>query len=436
MSRAFEYASNIAWIGAERLLRMVVSVFLLAYVARYLGPERFGLLNYAVAIVALTAPLIALGLNRLLVRELVRTDSEGELLGTVFSMKLAASVTSVLALALASLYSGWVAEEAAMLIMVASLGNLFTAFDVVDFYFQSHVRAKYTAIYKSIAFVITSGVKFGLVMAEAPLLLFAAAHALEWAMIAGLGLAAYLRYSQGSSPWEVRAERSRYLLRESWPEIIAGVAIVLCMRLDQIMLEELLNIEAVGIYSAATRLSDLWYFVPAAIASSVFPAIIKSREKSVSTYHSDLQKLFLVSVAVSYAIAFATVILAPYLIAIMFGTEYSAASSILATHIWTVVAVTLGVCSGSWIFAEARIILSLYRSVIGAAVNATLNWTLIPIFGAQGAAIATLVSLFAAFYLFDLAVPSMRHIFWMKTRAILLIGSLDYCRELMARTRS
>ena len=134
MGRVIEYASNIAWIAAERVIRIVISVFLLAYIARYLGPEQFGLLNYAVAIVALGVPLIALGLNRLLVRELVRTNAEGELLGTVFSLKLAASVTSVVALALVSLYSGWVAEEAALLIIVAALGNLFMAFDVVDFY--------------------------------------------------------------------------------------------------------------------------------------------------------------------------------------------------------------------------------------------------------------------------------------------------------------
>lgn len=436
MGRVLEYASNIAWISAERLIRIVISVFLLAYIARYLGPERFGLLNYATAIVALAVPLIALGLNRLLVRELVRTKAESELLGTVFSMKLAASVTSVVALALVSLYSGWVAEEAALLIIVASLGNLFMAFDVVDFYFQSHVRAKYVAIYKSCAFVITSAVKFGLVMAEAPLVWFAAAHALEWALIAAFGMVAYLRYRTKTPRWGFRADRGRRLLRESWPEIVAGVATVLCMRLDQIMLEALLNIEAVGIYSAATRLSDLWYFLPTAVANSVFPAIVMSREKSDATYRSDLQKLFLVSVAASYAIAAATVVLAPYMIAIIFGAEYSASTTILMLHIWTVVPMTLGVCSGAWIFAEARIILALYRTVIGAAVNATLNWLLIPTLGTQGAAIATLVSLFVAFYLFDLLVPSMRHIFLMKSRALLLLGIVDYCREVVARNRS
>ncbi len=436
MRRVLQYASNAAWMAGERVLRIITSVFLLAFIARYLGPQQFGLFNYAIAIVALSAPLVALGLNRILVRDLVRAEGQQELIGTVFSMKLAVSIASVIALGLVGFHSEQVPEEAALLILVAAAGNLFMAFDVVDFYFQSRVLAKYTAIYKSIAFFVTSAVKLVLVFAEAPLVWFAVAHALEWALIAILGIAAYLRYSDLSRRWSFSMQRGLGLLRESWPEIGAGLATVLCLRLDQIMLEALLNIEAVGIYSAATRLSDLWYFVPTAIVSSVFPALVKSREQPGTAYHDDLQKLFLVSVAVAYAIAIATIIVAPVAVSLLFGEGYESGTSLLRLHILSLVAVSLGLCSGSWIFAEGRIILSLYRTTIGAATNAALNWLLIPVAGTQGAAIATVASLFVAFYVFDLFVPSMRPVFIMKSRAILLIGLLDYSRQLIARTRA
>jgi O-antigen/teichoic acid export membrane protein len=168
----------------------------------------------------------------------------------------------------------------------------------------------------------------------------------------------------------------------------------------------------------------------------VFPAIIQSREEAGTAYRDDLQKLFLVSVAVAYAIAVATIIVAPLVISILFGAGYESGAPLLRIHILSLVAVSLGLCSGSWIFAEGRIILSLYRTVIGAATNAALNWVLIPVAGTQGAAIATVASLFVAFYVFDFFVPSMRQVFIMKSRAIFLLGLVDYSRRLIARTRA
>ena len=400
MGGILRYASNAAWMAGERVLRIITSVFLLAFIARYLGPERFGLLKFSGC------------------------------------MKLAASVASVIALALAASGSAQVPADAVLLIVVVSAGNLFLAFDVIELYFQSRVLARHTAIYKSASFFTISAVKLALVALQAPLLWFAVAHTLEWALIAALAAGAYLRHATLAQRWSFSSARARSLLRESWPEIGAGFATVLCLRLDQIMIEALVGVEAVGIYSAATRLSDLWYFIPTAIVSSAFPAIIESRDKPGTAYHDDLRKLFLVAAAVAYAIALVTVLLAPLAISVLFGAGYESGTPLLRVHIWSLVAMSLGLCSGSWIFAEGRITLSLYRMAIGAAVNAVLNWVLIPMAGPQGAAVATVVSLFTAYYLFDLLVPSMRHLFIMKSRALLLIGLADYGRSLMARTRT
>ena len=243
-----------------------------------------------------------------------------------------------------------------------------------------------------------------------------------------LSIYSYRKQCRKSIGLRFNFTKSKLLLRESWPEIIAGIGTALCMRLDQIMLEAMVGIEAVGIFSVAARLSDAWYFIPAAIVSSTFPAIIAAKERSQTDYFRSLQNLFLVLVAFGYIIALCTVFFAPLIIDWLFGAKYISASGILMVYIWCVIAVAIGLCSGSWIFAEGRIILALYRMVTGAVFNAFLNYLLIPLYGGMGAAIATVVSLFIAFYLFDLFNSSMRPLFFMKTNALLLLGLPRYIK--------
>ena len=80
-----KYFANTSWLLGERVLRMIISLFVGIYVARYLGPERFGLLSYSVSFVWLFSSLASFGLNNILVRELVQSpEQRNNLLGTVF----------------------------------------------------------------------------------------------------------------------------------------------------------------------------------------------------------------------------------------------------------------------------------------------------------------------------------------------------------------
>ena len=83
------YFANTAWLFAEKILRMVVGLFVGVWVARYLGPAKFGLLSYAQSFVALFGAIATLGLDGIVVRELVKDESKRDvLLGTSFVLKL------------------------------------------------------------------------------------------------------------------------------------------------------------------------------------------------------------------------------------------------------------------------------------------------------------------------------------------------------------
>jgi len=174
------------------------------------------------------------------------------------------------------------------------------------------------------------------------------------------------------------------------------------MKIDQVMIKEMLGAEQVGHYAAAVRLSEAWYFVPMAITSSVFPAIINAKKQSEALYYQRLQKLYDLMVWLAVAIALPTTFLAPWVIRVLYGEAFLPAAGVLSIHIWAGVFVFLGVACGRWFLCENYIKKNFYRTLFGMVINVVLNLILIPAYGIYGAAIATLLGQMAANLIYDI----------------------------------
>jgi O-antigen/teichoic acid export membrane protein len=192
------------------------------------------------------------------------------------------------------------------------------------------------------------------------------------------------------------------------------------MKIDQVMIKEMLNSEAVGQYAVAAKLSEIWYFIPMAIASSLFPAIINAKKKSEDLYHARMQKLYDIMAWMAIAIAIPMTFLSDWVVELLYGTQYNLAGSVLMIHIWAGVFVFLGVASSKWFITENLQKYSFYRTLAGALINILLNYILIPIYGIYGAAIATLIAQFIASYFFNIFNKRLRYTFLLQTNAILL----------------
>jgi PST family polysaccharide transporter len=216
------------------------------------------------------------------------------------------------------------------------------------------------------------------------------------------------------------------LLRQSWPLLLSSMAVVVYMRIDQVMIAMLANTYEVGIYSAAVRISEVWYFVPGAIVASIFPVLLAQRQSDKAGYERNLQYLYTAVVAVSLVVALVAMLGSDWAVEALFGSEFSAAAPILMVHIWAGLFVALGVTSGRWLIAEGLQRMASYRTLYGAFINVGLNYILIPRLGALGAAVATVVSYSIAAFWSDVLFQSTRRVFLMKLRAILLLdlGSL------------
>ena len=415
-------AGNTGWLFLDKIIRMGCGVFVGVWVARYLGPERFGSLNFALAFVALFTTFTTLGLENIVLRNIVlNPDDTHEVIGTAFTLRAITSLTAPF-IAIAVVHLIQPHDRLALgLVSILSIGLIFQAFDTVDSFFQSQVQSRLTVWSKNSAFLLIAGVRVYFIHIKAPVWYFAIAQVSELALGA-LGMLVAYQWKHGSvRQWRVRRARARALLLQSWPVILSGMAIMIYMRIDAIMLKVMVGDTAVGIYAAATRLSEVWYFFPTAIVSSVWPSITRSRENR-PLYYSRLGKLFAGMTLFSYTIGAGIALLSGWLIRHFYTDAFHAAGPVLAVHVWASVFVFLGIAQAPWDFAENQLKLGFYRTVGGAVSNVLMNLVLIPRYGPMGAAIATVVSYAVSSVFGNAFSPITRPIFIMQMRSFLLLG--------------
>lgn len=409
---------NIGWLFFDKVLRMGVGLLVGVWVARYLGPEQFGLFSFASAFVGMFGAVAGLGLQSIVVRDIVRDPiCKEETLGTATVLQLLGGLLAY-GCVLVSIF--WLRPDdtlAKLLVAILSSVMLFKFSDVALYWFESQVLSKYIVWVQNGCFLIFAMIKVGLIVSYAPLLAFAWATAAEALIVAVL---IFLMLGlRGPKLQQLRFSwlRAKTLLADSWPLLLSGMAIMVYMKIDQIMLGQILGDDAVGIYSAALRISEVWYFIPVMIVASVFPAILEAKKRDEVHYLQRLQRLYDLMAWLSLAIALPMTFLSTPIVVALFGSAYAESGPILAIHIWASVFVFLGVASSQWFVAENRQILSFQRTVLGAVINVVLNFILIPKFGVPGAAYATVLAQASVCLFYDLLQKETRTMFAMKLKS-------------------
>jgi PST family polysaccharide transporter len=372
---------------ADRIFRMGVGLVISVWVARYLGPDVFGQYSYAIALVGLFSVFSSLGLDTVLVREIVKVPgARHELLGTALVLRLAGGFVGCSAAILCVSLVRPDDVTMRVLVAVTAAGLIVQAAHVMEIWFQSQLQSRNSVVAKNWAFLIVAAAKVGLILTGASVVAFAWAGLLE-IVLAGFGLfVAYHLAGEALSSWRVSAARAAELLKPGFPLILAGLAVSVYMKIDQVMLAEMLGDKAVGLYSAATRLSEAAYFVPGVIVASVLPAVISTRASNQQLYMRRMQRLFDFMVVVAVAIALPGSVFSKFIIEVLYAGPYSDAATVLAIHAWTSVFVFLGVASSSFLLAENLTTISFYRTALGAGMNVLMNLVFIPWLGVAGAA--------------------------------------------------
>lgn len=394
---------------------MGVGLLVGVWVARYLGPEKFGLMNYAMAIVALVGAVASFGLNGIVVRDLVKEpDRTNITLGTAFLLQLIGGLTAfVLAIAAISVLRP---NDNLVKAMVAILGFalVFKSADVVKYWFESQVKSKYTVWAENGAFLVLAAAKVCLILVQASLLAFVWTALAEAVLVGSLLFLIYAKKVGKLTRWRANFSRARSLLLESWPLIVVSVASMINMRMDQVMLGAMTNDAVVGNYSAAVRISEVWLMIPGIIGASIYPSIIAAKESSEALYRSRILKTSYYMARVILPTALLISIASSQVTDLLYGKAYEAAGGYLAILIWSGVPYLIFFVFNQIYYIERLARVSFYVAVFAVLSNITLNMVLIPDFGGTGAAVATLMTAVGSSLLSLFILNSKTGIFWGK----------------------
>lgn len=411
-------ADNFGWLVADKFARFFLSVCVGFWVARYLGPERFGILNYAQAITGIMLMVVEGGLEGVVRRELLQNDRDApSLLAAAGMLRLIAAMAAY-SLLLLALAFGWGETGDRELLTVLGLLIFQPVLFVPELWFHAKLQSRVCASMQILALMAGAAARLVLVAVSAPLTAFA------WVMVAEMCLAGGLLWWRGRVAgltlvfMRRLSADARKLWRESWPLLLSGIAVAVYMRIDTVMLRRLAGEVAVGEYAAAARFTEIWFFIPGALAVSVLPSLLRARAAGGRAYVDRLDQYCQISVSSAYLLAVPTTFLAPWLIHLAYGAAYAASAPVLALHVWVLVFAFIGVVRGQYCINEGLTRFHLCATIMGAGLNIGLNLALIPRYGAQGAALATLMSQALAAWLSTFCIAATRDLAWMQTRAL------------------
>lgn len=386
------YFANTGWLFLGQAFSLFASFFIGVWIARYLGPNNYGLINYAAAFVGIFGFIAGLGVDGILIRDLVKNpEQEAELLGTGFALKM---LGGLLAFA-ATVTAAWLLPATALtrlLIMIYALSFFIMPLGIISIYFQAKVQAKNNVRAQILAVIISSVLKIIFVWTGLSLVWLVAIYLLDTVWLTFGFIVMYQRAGQRFAAWIFNKNLARRLWHDGWPLMLSGAAAYIYLRIDQVMIGRMLGTAEVGLYAAAAKIAEIWYFVPGLICSSLFPAVVNAKKTDAGLYRRRLRRLYWLMAAIAVGIALPISLFAQPIIMTLFGPDYLLAVPILQIYIWSGGGLFLGFAVNQYLMSENLTRTIFLLNLAATVTNVGLNLWLIPRVGLAGAAWATLIS--------------------------------------------
>jgi len=390
--RVLAALQNSGWLFLDKVLRALIGLLVGAWVARYLGPSEFGELTYYIAFIAIFQSVTNLGLDGIAVRDVSSRPHEANLiLGTIFRLRFIAGLTCWVLSILFFYMSHGLDSKGLTILGLVGMGLIFQAADVVDLWFQGTSQSKRTVVAKAFSYLISNSLRIILILNHAPMAAFAGVIALEAAFTA---LALYFSYKRFpcDGQWNQNYQSAKKLLKESWPYLVSGLSIVIYMRVDQLMIKNILGESELGIYAAIIPISNIWNMIPVIICTSIAPFIAQKKVEGTKLFNRALVLVFRVFWLLSCVTIVLTWCLSSYLVEYLYGDTYLSAIPVLNIYVLTSIPVFMGVAQGLWLLNQRRSDLAIIQTFSGAVISLVGNLVLLPIWGIKGAAVTAVLA--------------------------------------------
>ena len=385
--------SNASWIIGCKIVQMIINVIIGMVTARYLGPSDYGLINYAASIVAFMIPIMQLGLNSVLVQELVNEPKkEGETLGTAIVLSVCSSFLCIIGIVAFSTIMNTNETNTIIVCSLYSIVLIFRAFELIIYWFQAKLLSKYTSIMMLVAYGSVAIYKVFLLITAKNIYWFAISQAIDFAIIAFGCIAIYMKL--GGQKLFFSRHTAKKLLSKSCYYILSGMMVTIFAQMDRVMIKIILNNEETGYYSAALTTAALSSFVFTAIVDSFRPTIFNCQKKSIRQFEDRLSLLYSIVIYISLIQCTIMTIFSRFIIFILFGKQFGSSVNVLRIGVWYTTFAYLGMVRDIWIVAENKHKYLWRINLLGVLANFILNYFLIQLWGINGAALASLLTQF------------------------------------------
>ena len=427
--------TNIAWAIGGKIVSLTGFLVVSIIVARYLGQEQYGIMNYVVSFVAIFQVFADFGLDFIQIREESKNPAmKDKIIGTTFGLKLIFAFITFIAILISCFL---LVKDASVrcFILIYAMTVLLNTTWVSRNHFTSIVWNEYVVKTEISRTLIGLTIKVVLVLLHLPLFWFIASLVIDSLLLAVGYTTSYIRKIDSVKKWRFDACLAKYMVRQSFPLFLSGAAIIVYNRIDQMMIGNMIDQSHLGVYSVAVRFTEMQMFVPTIIAQTVSPMLVEAYQKDAGQYER-LSRIFMnVTVAVCFLLALMTCLLSYPIVYFTFGPAFIGAVPVLSVLAFKVVGDALSQTSGQMIITEGIQKYVSMRNIVGCLTCITLNLFLIPRYGILGAAYVALITIFVSGTMANFLIPSYRHIFYKQLRAI-AVGWIDilHVRQLLNKS--
>ena len=389
--RKNKFLSNLSWTLIAKTLQMIIQLIVGMLMARYLGPTGYGTINYVAAYVTFATSIVQLGLNGVIVKEFCdNPEEESVILGTAIRLRLILGLISAISVVAIVVTVNPGDTTILYVSILESIALLFAGFDSINYWYQAHQELKYSAIIQLCAYLVVAIYKIALLILQADVFLFAFSSSLDVIVLAALYFLSFKKKSSLKLGFSLK--KAKLMLKKSYPFLVAGIMIIVYQQVDKIMLGKMLDTTQVGYYSSVTTICNMWSIVPIALLDVMRPMVMQAKGKDEKLYQKRLTETFCSLIYLTVFFSIAVTIFAKLIIWILYGESYLIAAQTLRIVVWYCAFAYIGSGRSVYLICEGK---NKYAQVFcawGAVIDIALNWLLIPRFGINGAAFATLIT--------------------------------------------
>ena len=399
--------NNAVWIIVCKAIQAVLNFVVTLLSARYLGPSNYGLISYAASVTAFFVPFAQLGLNNIIVQEVINDpEEEGEIIGTSILYSVGSSIVSIICAGVITYFLNIGETDTLLVTLLYSVSLIFQCTEMIQYWYQAKLLSKYTSIISLVSYIIVSAYKIALLALKKSVYWFAISYSIDFAIIS-VGLI-IIYYKLNGSKFKTSKGRFIKLFNKSKYYIIPGLMVTIFTHTDRIMLKQMIDNAAAGYYSAAVSCAGITGFVINAIIDSFRPPIFEANKNNLDRFEKNVIMLYSTVIYFCLVQSVLTVVFSDLIVRIIYGEAYLTAVPALKIVTWYVTFACLGTVRNIWMLAKNRQDVLWIINVSGALANIILNFILIPIIGIDGAALASLVSQGFANVVLGFILPSIR----------------------------